>query len=90
MNTNPAPEITAAYVSRYGNVIVSVEPYVVHDGTRPVLVSEFIGDSGDRGDYLVGRGTIVKKDGSVGVRTILLGSGRTPAAVSARARALFA
>jgi hypothetical protein len=84
-----APRIVHARVTRYDEVIVKVDPFVVFDGTRDVEVFEYLGDKGDRGGYLVGRGYMVRRDGTVGIRRIDVASGRTPANVTAAARALF-
>lgn len=81
--------VIAAYVTRYDEVIVEVERYVDEVNGYRVEVEKFVGDAGDRGDYLVGRSTMIRKDGTLGVRTILLDSRHTPAAVRAAARALF-
>lgn len=89
-NNDSLPTITSAYVNRYGTVVVKVEPYIVHDGTRNVEVSMWVGEAGDRGSYLVGRGYMVRKDGTVGVRRIDIASNRTPRNVSAAARAAIA
>lgn len=81
--------VTKAYVDSYGSVIVKVIPYRFYDGYREVEVYQWVGDEEDRGGYLVGRGTMVKKDGTVGVRTILVSSSHTPPEVQIAARALF-
>lgn len=84
-----AGTVISARITRYDEVIVEVEPYITEINGRTVLISSFLGDATDRGGYMIGRGKQVKKDGTVGTRTILNDSGRTPANVRAAAAALF-
>ena len=89
MNETPAPVvIRAAYIDRYGFAIVEVEPYRHYSKPWTVEVTRFVDYPENKGQWPVGEGYAVKKDGTVGKRKIVIG--RTPAIVRAAAVDMYA